>query len=94
MLNELKGRLPTVTLTENRRAVDPRDAEAWDALRDGDAALAMNHYRSRGALHLSNTRDAALEAAVQRWNSLRTEVGAEHIALMSDGSARSRAAGW
>jgi ATP-dependent exoDNAse (exonuclease V) alpha subunit len=87
MLNELKGRSPTATLTENRRAIDPRNAEAWDAPRDGDAAFAMDHYRSRGALHLSDTRDAALEAAVQRWDSLRTEVGAEHIALMSDGSS-------
>lgn len=46
---------------------------AWHALRAGEPERAMAHYASRGALHLSDTRDQIAENAAQAWGRLARE---------------------
>ena len=46
----------------------------------------MAHYQREGRLHLSDSREAAVEHAVQRWASLTEAHPIEQIALISDAS--------
>jgi ATP-dependent exoDNAse (exonuclease V) alpha subunit len=48
----------------------------------------MAHYKSRGRLHLADTRDQAAESAVQAWARLTREVGIDKVALIADSSNR------
>ncbi len=80
-----KGLAPTAELCEVRRTQDEAEQRAWRQLRAGQPDLAMAHYRSRGQLHIADTRDEALEAAVRRYDHLAHEHGVENVALMTDG---------
>jgi len=76
---------PTAELSEVRRTQDEAERRAWRQLRAGQPDLAMGHYRSRGQLHITDTRDEALEAAVRRYDKLAQTHGLENVALMTDG---------
>jgi len=76
---------PTAELSEVRRTQDQAEQQAWRQLRAGQPDLAMAHYRARGQLHIADTRDEALEAAVRRYDKLAQQHGVEQVALMTDG---------
>ena len=46
----------------------------------------MAHYRARGQLHISDTRDQALEHATQDWATLTETLPIHEVALISDAS--------
>ena len=46
----------------------------------------MAHYQARGQLHFADTRDGALEEAVEQWAELAEREGVSEVALMSDAS--------
>jgi len=77
---------PTARLSEVRRTDDPAEQRAWADLRAGRAEDAMAHYQSRGQLHFADTREQALEQAVQQWADLAETNDVRDIALMSDAS--------
>jgi conjugative relaxase-like TrwC/TraI family protein len=77
---------PTAQLTEVRRTKDPEEQQAWADLRSGRAEDAMAHYQSRGQLHFTDTREQALERAVQQWADLTKTHDVRAVALMSDAS--------
>ncbi|HXN39940.1 MAG TPA: AAA family ATPase [Solirubrobacteraceae bacterium] len=77
---------PTAQLTEVRRTDDPEERRAWADLRAGRAEDAMAHYQSRGQLHFADTREQALEQAVQQWAGLTKTHDVRAVALMSDAS--------
>jgi conjugative relaxase-like TrwC/TraI family protein len=83
---ELAEAAPTARLSEVRRTEDPEEQRAWADLRAGHAEDAMAHYQSRGQLHFTDTREQALERAVQQWADLTKTHDVRHIALMSDAS--------
>jgi conjugative relaxase-like TrwC/TraI family protein len=83
---ELAATAPTARLSEVRRTEDPEEQQAWADLRAGRAEDAMAHYQSRGQLHFTDTREQALERAVQQWADLTKSHDVRHIALMSDAS--------
>jgi len=76
---------PTAELTDVRRTRDEAEQQAWRQLRAGEPEAAMAHYRRRGQLHLTDTREQALEGAVFRYDQLAREHGVAEVALMSDG---------
>ena len=86
MFKRLTDIAPTATLSEVRRARDPADRQAWDALRNGDPATAMAHYRARGQLHFSEDRVAAVNQAATRYTQLAREHSHHQVALMTDAS--------
>jgi ATP-dependent exoDNAse (exonuclease V) alpha subunit len=86
MFARLTDLAPTAELSDVKRTSDPAEQVAWRALRDGNPALAMAHYRDRGDLHFAATRAEAAEAAVRRYVGLAREHGYEHVALMTDAS--------
>jgi|CZKG01.1.fsa_nt_gi conjugative relaxase-like TrwC/TraI family protein len=86
LFEHLTKTAPTAQLTEVRRTDDPAEQRAWADLRAGRAEDAMAHYQSRGQLHFADTREQALEQAVQQWAGLTETHDVRDIALMSDAS--------
>ncbi|MBA3809114.1 MAG: relaxase domain-containing protein [Solirubrobacterales bacterium] len=86
MFERLTDTAPTARLSEVRRTEDPQERQAWADLRAGRSEQAMAHYQARGQLHLSDTREQALERAVKQWAELTGREGGRRVALMSDAS--------
>jgi conjugative relaxase-like TrwC/TraI family protein len=86
LFEHLISTAPTAKLTEVRRTDDPDEQRAWADLRAGRAEDAMAHYQSRGQLHFADTREQALEQAVQQWADLTETHDVRAVALMSDAS--------
>jgi len=63
MFERLTGLAPSAELSNIRRTLDPAEQRAWADLRAGRSDRAMAHYHSRGQLHMSDTRDEAVEQA-------------------------------
>lgn len=86
MFDRLANRLPAAELQDIHRTKDPAEQQAWRAFRAGKPEQALEHYASRGALHLADTRDQAAENAVQAWAQLAQEHDIRDIALIADAS--------
>jgi conjugative relaxase-like TrwC/TraI family protein len=86
MFDRLAGIGPSAQLSNVRRTLDPAEQRAWADLRAGRSDRAMAHYLRRGQLHMTDTRDHAVERAVGDWARLTTELPIEQVALISDAS--------
>jgi conjugative relaxase-like TrwC/TraI family protein len=86
MFDRLSQHAATAELADIYRTKDPDEQRAWQALRAGEPERAMAHYVLRNQLHFQDTRDAAGEAAVQRWHELTQQHGAREVALIADAS--------
>jgi conjugative relaxase-like TrwC/TraI family protein len=86
MFERLQRSVPTSELTEVQRTPDPAERDAWAALRHGDPALAMAHYRVAGRLRFADTRVEAVDQAARRYDELTREHRHGHVALMTDAS--------
>ncbi|MFI4990557.1 MAG: ATP-dependent RecD-like DNA helicase [Solirubrobacterales bacterium] len=86
MFERLSELVPSAALSKVRRTLDPAEQRAWADLRAGRSERAMAYYHSRGRLHMADTRDEALEYAVQSWAALTEEHPIEQFALISDAS--------
>jgi conjugative relaxase-like TrwC/TraI family protein len=84
MFDRFAGRAPTAELSDIYRTSDPQEREAWAALRAGEPERALAHYQARGQLNMSDTREQAGEAAVQRWAELTETHGVRGVALIAD----------
>ena len=65
MFDRLAEIAPSAELSDIRRTLDPQEQRAWADLRAGRSDRAMAHYHARGQLHMADTRDQAVEHAVQ-----------------------------
>ncbi|HEX3519553.1 MAG TPA: AAA family ATPase, partial [Solirubrobacteraceae bacterium] len=86
MFDRLTGLAPSAQLSDVRRTLDPGEQRAWADLRAGRSDKAMAHYHAKGRLHMSDTRDQALERAAQAWANLTETHPLEQVALISDAS--------
>jgi conjugative relaxase-like TrwC/TraI family protein len=86
MFDRLTRIAPTAQLSNVRRTLDPAEQRAWADLRAGRSDRAMAHYQSRGRLHMADTRDEAVEHAVQNWARLTKTHPIDEVALISDAS--------
>src|SRR5664280_3027464 len=77
---------PSAELSNVRRTLDPAEQRAWADLRAGRSDKAMAHYLAEGRLHFSDSRDEAVEQAVQNWAKLTEAHPIEQVALISDAS--------
>ena len=69
MFDRLTEIAPSAELSDVRRTLDPAEQRAWADLRAGRSDRAMAHYHRRGRLHMTDTRDQAVEHAVQAGRS-------------------------
>ncbi len=86
MFDRLAEIAPSAELSDIRRTLDPDEQRAWADLRAGRSDRAMAHYQSRGQLHMADTRDQAVEHAVQAWATLTENHPIGEVALISDAS--------
>jgi len=86
MFDRLTEIAPSAELSDIRRTLDPEEQRAWADLRAGRSDRAMAHYHSRGQLHMADTRDQAVEHAVQAWAKLTETHPIGEVALISDAS--------
>jgi conjugative relaxase-like TrwC/TraI family protein len=86
MFDRLTRIAPYAELSDIRRTLDPQEQRAWADLRAGRSDRAMAHYHSRGQLHMADTRDEAVERAVQSWATLTENYPIGEVALISDAS--------
>jgi conjugative relaxase-like TrwC/TraI family protein len=86
MFARLRERAPSAALSEVKRTPDADERRAWADLRAGRPEEAMAHYQSRGQLHLADTRDEAVERAVDQWAALTERLDVREVALISDAS--------
>jgi conjugative relaxase-like TrwC/TraI family protein len=86
MFNRLPQIAPSAELSHIRRTLDPDEQRAWADLRAGRSDRAMAHYQARGQLHMSDTRDEAVEHAAQNWATLTETHDPSEVALISDAS--------
>ncbi len=86
MFDRLSDIAPSAELSNIRRTLDPDEQRAWADLRAGRSDRAMAHYHARGQLHMSDTRDQALEQAAQNWATLTETHDPSEVALISDAS--------
>jgi conjugative relaxase-like TrwC/TraI family protein len=86
MFDRLAEIAPSTELSDIRRTLDPQEQPAWADLRAGRSDRAMAHYHSRGQLHMTDTRDEAVEHAVQAWAKLTENHPISEVALISDAS--------
>jgi len=86
MFARLQERVPSAELREVHRTADRAERDAWRALRNGDPAQAMAHYRERGELQFADTRVAAVDHAAQRYLELTDAHQSSAVALLTDAS--------
>ncbi len=86
MFDRLTSHAPTSELADIHRTHDPGERKAWTALRAGEPEKAMAHYRAKGRLFFSDTRETAAEAAVKRWGELTEKRPIRSVALIADSS--------
>ena len=86
MFDRLAQIAPSAQLSHVRRTLDPAEQRAWADLRAGRSDRAMAHYLARGRLHMADTRDDAVEHAVENWARLTQRHSIREVALISDAS--------
>jgi conjugative relaxase-like TrwC/TraI family protein len=86
MFDRLTQTIPSAALSNVRRTLDPDEQKAWANLRAGRSDKAMAHYHAQGRLHMSDTRDQAVEHAVQNWARLTETLPISEVALIADAS--------
>jgi conjugative relaxase-like TrwC/TraI family protein len=86
MFDRITRLAPTAELADIRRTLDSATQNAWADLRAGRSDRAMAHYQAQGELHMADTRDEAVEHAVQGWARLTEKRPVSEVALISDAS--------
>jgi conjugative relaxase-like TrwC/TraI family protein len=86
MFDRLAQLVPSASLSNVRRTLDPEEQKAWADLRAGRSDRAMAHYLSKGQLHMADNRDQAVEHAVSHWARITEKLPVEQVALISDAS--------
>jgi conjugative relaxase-like TrwC/TraI family protein len=86
MFDRLVAVAPCAELSSVHRTRDAAEQRAWSDLRAGQTDKAMAHYLAAGRVHIADTRDEAIEHAVESWAKLTDTHGIGEVALISDAS--------
>jgi conjugative relaxase-like TrwC/TraI family protein len=86
MFDRLTEIAPSAQLSKVRRTLNRGEQRAWADLRAGRSDRAMAYYQRQGRLHMADTRDQAVEHAVQGWAELTESIPMREVALISDAS--------
>ena len=86
MFDVLADVAPCAELSTIHRTSSPGEQRAWADLRAGRSDKAMAHYLANGRVHIADTRDDAVEHAVESWAMLTETREISTVALISDAS--------
>jgi conjugative relaxase-like TrwC/TraI family protein len=86
MFDRLAKIAPCAELSTVHRTPSRDEQRAWSDLRAGRSDRAMAHYLADGRVHIADTRDEAVEHAVEDWARLTATHEIAEVALISDAS--------
>jgi conjugative relaxase-like TrwC/TraI family protein len=86
MFDRLAEIAPHASLSNVRRTLNQGEQRAWADLRAGRSDRALAYYQRQGRLHMADTRDEAVERAVEGWAQLTESIPIQEVALISDAS--------
>ncbi|MGO8904138.1 MAG: MobF family relaxase [Solirubrobacteraceae bacterium] len=86
MFDRLAEIAPCAELSRVHRTRDRDEQRAWSDLRAGRTDKAIAHYLANGRVHIADTRDEAIEHAVESWAKLTETHAIGEVALISDAS--------
>jgi conjugative relaxase-like TrwC/TraI family protein len=86
MFAALQEKVPTAEVAEVHRATHAWEREAWQQVRVGEAEQALASYQAHARLHISDTREEAVERMVSDWDRARRENPSERMLMLSDAS--------
>jgi conjugative relaxase-like TrwC/TraI family protein len=86
MFDRLTEIAPNASMSNVRRTLNRGEQRAWADLRAGRTDRAMAYYQRQGRLHMADTRDQAVEHAVQDWATLTETIPISEVALISEAS--------
>jgi conjugative relaxase-like TrwC/TraI family protein len=86
MFDRLAEIAPCAELSSVHRTRDIAEQRAWSDLRAGRTDKALAHYLANGRVHIADTRDEAIEHAVENWARLTETHAIGELALISDAS--------
>ena len=90
LFKELEGKVPTAELTEVHRARHEWERQAWEEIRQGEPGRALARYQAHDRLHITDTRQEAMQAMVDRWDDSRRTVPEGEAVMITDGSNTER----
>jgi ATP-dependent exoDNAse (exonuclease V) alpha subunit len=90
LFKELEERVPTAELTEVHRARHEWERRAWEEIRQGEPGRALARYQAHDRLHITDTRENAMQAMVDRWDRSRKTVPDGQAVMITDGSNAER----
>lgn len=86
MFDRLAEIAPCAELSTVHRTPNRDEQRAWGDLRAGRSDRAISHYLANGRVHIADTRDEAVEHAVENWAKLTEVHEISEVALISDAS--------
>jgi hypothetical protein len=86
MFEQLQEQVPTAQVSEVRRARQAWERDAGRQVRDGNADRALAGYRAHHRLHISDTREEALNQMVSDWDRARQERPEARTVMLTDAS--------
>jgi conjugative relaxase-like TrwC/TraI family protein len=90
LFKELEGKVPTAELTEVHRARHDWERQAWEEIRQGEPGRALARYQAHDRLHITDTRQEAMQTMVNHWNESRKTVPDGQAVMITDGSNNER----
>jgi conjugative relaxase-like TrwC/TraI family protein len=86
MFAAVQEKVPMAEVTEVHRARHAWEREAWQQIRAGQAERALAVYQARDRLHISDTREQAVERMVSDWDCARREHPEQGTVMLTDAS--------
>ncbi len=86
LFKELKDKTPSAELTEDHRAQQEWERNAWAQVRSGEATRALASYQEHDRLHIADTREQAAQQMVSDWNTARLEHPPGRTIMLTDAS--------
>ena len=77
---------PTAELKEVHRAEHQWEREAWAQVREGNATMALAQYDANDRLHITDTREQAVEQMLGDWNEQRLQAPEGRTVMLTDAS--------
>jgi conjugative relaxase-like TrwC/TraI family protein len=90
LFRELEGKVPTAELTEVHRARHDWERQAWEEIRQGEPGRALARYQAHDRLHITDTREEAMQTMVDHWDDNRRTVPDGQAVMITDGSNNER----
>lgn len=86
LFNEIKDNTSAAELKQVHRAQNQWERQAWTQVREGNATKALASYQAHDRLHMTDTREQAIEKMLTAWNEQRMNTPQDKTVMLTDAS--------